>query len=128
VRARLNREVSGEEVEDMSHKNIEVTVLRFDPAVDREPYPQTYQVPLTEGMSVLEVLDYIYRNVDGSLAYYDHAACQHGICRRCTVVINGRPSLMCQTLVEGDITVEPPPRLEVVRDLVYRRRGDSHDA
>jgi len=112
----------------MPQKNIEVTVVRFDPTLDQEPHPQVYQIPLTDGMSVLEVLDYIYQQLDGTLAYYDHAACQHGICRRCTVVINGRPSLMCQTLVEGDITVEPPARLEVVRDLVYRRRGDDRDA
>lgn len=108
----------------MSQKNVRVTISRFDPGVDGEPHYQTYEVPLVEGMSVLEALDYIYENLDGSLAYYTHAACRQGICRRCTLRINGKPSLMCQTPVEGDVLVEPPPKFEVVRDLVYRRRGE----
>lgn len=107
----------------MLERNIKVTVYRFDTFIDEQPYYQTYEVPVVKGMSVLEVLDYIYENLDGSLAYYDHAACQQGICRRCTLSINGKPSLMCQTLVEGDITLEPPSKFEVVRDLVYEIGG-----
>lgn len=102
---------------------VRVTVSRFDPSVDEEPYFQTFEVPLTRGMSVLEVLDYIYENLDGSLAYYDHAACQQGICRRCTLSINGKVELMCQSLVEGDLTLAPPGKFSVVRDLVYKRGG-----
>ena len=105
----------------MPEKLIRVTVPRFDPLVDEAPHKQTWEVPLTDRMSVLQVLDYIYDNLDGSLAYYSHAACRQGICRRCTLVINGKPRLMCQTLVEGDITLEPPPKLRVIRDLVYER-------
>ncbi len=108
---------------DMSGKNVQVTVFRFDPSVDGKPHYQTYEVPLAEGVSVLDVLDYIRENLDGSLAYYAHAACRQGICRRCTLLVNGRPSLMCQTLVTGDVRLEPPPKFEVVRDLVYKRRG-----
>jgi succinate dehydrogenase/fumarate reductase-like Fe-S protein len=104
-------------------RTVKVTVARFDPTVDAEPYMQTYEVPLAERMCVLEALDFIYETLDGTLAYYDHAACQQGICRRCTLVVNGEPSLICQTPVEGDITVEPPPKLRVVRDLVYERGG-----
>jgi succinate dehydrogenase/fumarate reductase-like Fe-S protein len=102
---------------------VRVTVSRFDPSVDEGPYFQTFEVPVTQGMSVLEVLDYIYENLDGSLAYYDHAACQQGICRRCTLSINGTVELMCQSLVEGDLTVEPPGKFTVVRDLVFKRGG-----
>ena len=102
---------------------VRVTVSRFDPSVDEGPYLQTFEVPVIRGMSVLEVLDYIYENLDGSLAYYDHAACQQGICRRCTLSINGKVELMCQTLVEDDLTLEPPGKFTVVRDLVYKRGG-----
>lgn len=106
----------------MSQKSVKVTISRFDPSVDVEQQYQTYDVPITEGLSVLEVLDYIYENLDGTLAYYDHAACEQGVCRRCTVLVNGKASLMCQTRVDGDITLEPLPNFEVVRDLVYERR------
>jgi succinate dehydrogenase/fumarate reductase-like Fe-S protein len=102
---------------------IRVAVSRFDPSVDEGPYFQTFEVPVVKGMSVLEVLDYIYENLDGSLAYYDHAACQQGICRRCTLSINGKAELMCQSLVEGDLNLEPPAKSTVVRDLVYKRGG-----
>jgi succinate dehydrogenase/fumarate reductase-like Fe-S protein len=103
----------------MSQKNIKVKVFRFDPTVEKEPHDQTYEVPLTEGMNVLDVLDYIYEKIDSSLAYHDHAACRHGICAGCTLVVNGKTSLACQTPVSGDITLGPPPKLEVVKDLVY---------
>ena len=108
----------------MAQKMIQVTVARFDPDVDEGPHDQTYQVPLPEHTCVLDVLDYIYENLDGTLAYYDHAACQHAICRRCVVLVNGESSLMCQTLVHGDITLAPPPKFKVVRDLVYARGGE----
>lgn len=94
-------------------------MFRFDPHANKEPRYQTYEVPLVEGMSVLDVLDYIYENLDSSLAYYDHAACRYGVCGRCTLVVNGRACVACQTPVTGDITIEPVPKSKIVRDLVY---------
>jgi succinate dehydrogenase/fumarate reductase-like Fe-S protein len=108
----------------MAQRNIQVTVARYDPEHDEAPYDQTYQVPVGEFTCVLDVLDYIYENLDQTLAYYDHAACQHAICRRCVLQINGVSSLMCQTLVTGDIRLAPPPKFNVLRDLVYARGGD----
>jgi len=106
----------------MPQKNIKVKVLRFDPASEERPHYQTYEVPLTEGMTVLDVLDYIYENIDGSLAYYDHAACRHGICGGCTLVVNGKTCLACQTPVYEDIIIEPPSKFKRIRDLVYLRK------
>jgi succinate dehydrogenase/fumarate reductase iron-sulfur protein len=99
---------------------VRVTVSRYDPATDERPYPQTYEVPLIPGMSVLDALDYIYENLDGSLAYFDHAACQQAVCRQCSLSINGHSALACQTLVEGEVTLSPLSKFSVVRDLVYR--------
>jgi succinate dehydrogenase/fumarate reductase iron-sulfur protein len=101
-----------------------VNVLRFDPTVDEDPYYQAYDVPVVEDQSVLDVLDYIHDNLDGSLAYYGHAACHQGVCRRCLVIVNGKPSLACQTKVTGNLTLEPPDKLSVVRDLVFEKRTD----
>jgi len=109
------------------NKTVEVKVYRFDPAVDESGYYQTFEVPLVQGISVMDALDYIYENLDGSLAYYDHAACNQGICRRCLVQIDGKPGLMCQTLVQGNLTVEPLPKFEVVKDLVTKK-GSKTDA
>jgi len=106
----------------MSQKKIKVKLFRFDPTVERKPHYQTYEVPLTEGMNVLDVLDYIYENIDSSLAYYDHAACRHGICSGCTLVVNDKTCLACQRPVSEDIVVKPPSKFKTIRDLVYGGR------
>ena len=104
----------------MSENIIQVKVFRFDSSKDKEPYYQDFAVPLVKGMSAMDVLDYIYENLDGTLAYYDHAACTLGICARCTGKINGKPGLLCQTIVHGDFTLEPTSKSRVVKDLVVK--------
>ena len=105
----------------MTEKTISVRVFRFNPASDKEPYYQTYQVPFEKGMSAMTALDYIYQNLDGTIAYYDHAGCDLGICARCTGFINGKPGLFCQTLLEGDVTLEPFSNPRVLKDLVIKK-------
>lgn len=105
----------------MPHDTIKVKVFRFDSSVDAKPYYKTYEVPFEEGMSAMDALDYIYQNQDGTLAYYDHAGCSLGICGRCTGKVNGKPGLVCQTPVKGDITLEPLNEEKVLKDLVVER-------
>ena len=102
----------------MAEKFINVKVFRFDPSVDKEPRYQTYQVPFEKGMSAL---DYIYQTLDSTIAYYDHAGCDLGICARCTGIINGKPGLFCQTVLEGDVTLEPVSKSKVLKDLIIKR-------
>jgi fumarate reductase iron-sulfur subunit len=109
----------------VSKKTINVKILRFDPSKDKEPYYQSYQVPFTQGMSAMTALDYIYQNLDSTLSYYDHAACSLGICARCTGKINGRAGLFCQTLIDGNATLEPPTKSRVLKDLVITRDKQS---
>ena len=110
----------------MSKKTITAKVFRFDPSVDKKPYYRSYDVPLKAGSSAMDVLDHIYENLDSTLAYYDHAGCSLGICARCTGKINGKPGLMCQTVVKGDVTLEPVSESKVLRDLVVKR-GEKND-
>jgi fumarate reductase iron-sulfur subunit len=105
----------------MINKIIKVKVFRFDPLIDKKPRYQTYEVPFQEGLSAMSVLDYIYQNLDSSLAYYDHAGCSLGICGKCIGKVNGKPSLFCQTDVKGDITLEPINEKNVLKDLVTRK-------
>jgi len=105
----------------MPDRMIQVKVFRFDPSVDKEPRYQIYQVPFEKGMSAMTALDYIYQNLDGTLAYYDHAGCDLGICARCTGKINGKPGLFCQTVIDNDVTLEPTSITQVVKDLVVDR-------
>jgi len=102
----------------MPTETIKAKVFRFDPSVDAQPHYDAFEVPFEDGMSAMDVLDYIYQNLDGTLAYYDHAGCSLGICGRCTGRIDGRAGLFCQTPVEGDVTLEPLSKEKALRDLV----------
>ncbi|MGE5619667.1 MAG: succinate dehydrogenase iron-sulfur subunit [Sphingomonadaceae bacterium] len=95
-------------------------VWRFDPKVDDEPYFQTYQVPVAQGMTVLQGLFYVTDRLDGSLAY--RSCCRAGVCGSCAMFINGAYRLACETQIgwfpDGQITIGPLPRLKVIKDLV----------
>ncbi len=106
----------------MNEKIVNVTVSRFDPENDAAPYHQTFQVPVTEGMAVLQALDYIYEHLDGTLSYYDHGICAQGICKQCSARVNGKAELICQYQVVDDVLVEPMPKFAVVKDLVTEGR------
>ena len=106
----------------MAERTINVEVFRFDPTTDNEPRFQSYEVPYMEGMSAMNALDYIYQNLDGTLAYYDHAGCDLGICARCTGKINGKAGLFCQTPVETDVRLEPTSTDKVIKDLVVKKK------
>ena len=111
----------------MPVKTVAVTVFRFDPSVDKEPYYKSYEVPLESGLSAMNALDYIYQNVDSTIAYYDHAACDLGICARCTGRVNGKPGLLCQTIIRDDVTLEPLSKSGVVKDLVVEKATEAQE-
>ena len=106
----------------MPEARITARVFRWDPSVDREPHYQVYEVPFEEGMSAMDVLDYIYQNLDSTLAYYDHAGCALGICARCTCRVNGKAGLYCQVPVSGDIVLDPISPSRVLKDLVCEKK------
>ena len=80
----------------------------------------TYEVPLPAdgSCSVIDVLDYIYEHLDGTLAYYRHSVCNQGICGRCGVRANGKNGLACVTRVWGEELLLEPKNNKVVKDLV----------
>ena len=112
----------------MQSKLIKASVFRFDPERDRESFFQEYEVPWEPGMTVMDALDYIYQQIDGTLAYYDHAACKLGICARCTGRVNGTPGLLCQIEVSDKMVIEPVPNKHIVRDLVFERAHKESEA
>ena len=97
---------------------IKVNCFRYDPLIDEESRYQVYEVPLEPQMSITNILDYIYENLDSTLAYFK--CCCRGLCGRCTVNVNGKPALACLYRVKGDITLEPISKEQLVRDLVVQ--------
>ncbi|MEW6524436.1 MAG: 2Fe-2S iron-sulfur cluster-binding protein [Bacillota bacterium] len=94
-------------------------VFRFDPDRDGTSRHQVYQIPWSEGLSVLEALRYIYEHLDGSLAFRNYH-CGRGLCASCLMSINGQNKRSCHFLVshEEEVTVEPASGYPIIRDLV----------
>ena len=105
----------------MANKIINVKIQRFDPDKDKDLYYVDYKVPIEEGMSVLDMLDYIYKNLDGTLSYFSHAACRYGVCTDCILRINGKVALSCLIKADSDIVIETPKGLKIIKDLVYKK-------
>jgi succinate dehydrogenase/fumarate reductase-like Fe-S protein len=97
---------------------ITIEIERYDPD-SGETWRQQYQVPLEAGWSVLNVLNWIYENTDPTLAFY--YSCRIGKCEGCEMMMNGNKILACNTLVEGDIVLEPMPEFQVFKDLIPNR-------
>ncbi len=102
---------------------VKVTVYRFNPETDQEARYETYELPITkeDRYTVMDILEYIYFNCDTSLSFFNHSACNHGICGRCGLKINGKAGLACTVLVESDELTLEPINSHVVKDLVVRR-------
>jgi len=100
---------------------ITVRILRFNPETDARPYFQAYSVECQPTDRVLDVLNRIKAQQDGSLTF--RSSCEHGVCGSDAMMINGRNRLACKVLLQSlelnrPITLEPIRGLLVKRDLV----------
>ena len=81
---------------------------------------EEFVVDYESSLTVLEGLFSIQERQDPSLAF--RYCCRAAVCGSCAMYINGRYRLACQTnvghLAAGAITVQPLPRMPLVRDLV----------
>jgi len=98
---------------------IRLTLSRFDPEKDLAPRWETHWVPYEKGMTILDAIFYVYENIDRSLTF--SYGCRYGRCGLCAVNVNGKPTLICQTLAQKEMVIEPLPNYPVVRDLVIER-------
>ena len=101
------------------NKEVKMNVYRFDPNKDKEGKFQEFNVPVEEGMVVLDAVHYIENNMDPTLGVRWN--CKAARCGSCAAEINGKPSLMCKTRVDslGDkIHVAPMKAFPIVKDLV----------
>jgi succinate dehydrogenase / fumarate reductase iron-sulfur subunit len=106
---------------DVATRDVVFRVHRFDPESGREPYVQDYRVPVPPGMVVLDGLWFIKEHLDPTLVW--RASCRMGVCGSCGMMIDGRPTLACNTQVlevarDGVLELAPLPNFEILRDLV----------
>jgi fumarate reductase iron-sulfur subunit len=81
---------------------------------------QAYEVPREESQTVLDVVTFIQRRLDPTLAY--RYACRVGMCGSCAMTVNGVARWTCRTHVSrvvrgGTLEVAPLSNMPVIKDL-----------
>jgi fumarate reductase iron-sulfur subunit len=99
---------------------IRLHAARYRPEEDTEPFIQEYEVPFRKEWVVLDALNYIKDNLDGTLSY--RWSCRMGVCGSCGMMVNGVPKLTCASFLSdslpGPVRIEPLRYFPIVRDLV----------
>jgi succinate dehydrogenase / fumarate reductase iron-sulfur subunit len=102
-----------------------IRVQRFNPDTDRKPYLADYTLTVTDDTTLLDALEQIKSEQDGSLTF--RRSCRHAICGSCAMNINGTNTLVCNRRVKayldrkGQVTIRPLPFLPIIKDLVVDR-------
>lgn len=103
-----------------TRKTIVLEVMRYDAAHDAEPRFESYEIPFTDDMSVLQGLQYVKDHVDGTLTY--RWSCRMAICGSCGMMLDAEPRLACRSFLRdfapGPLRVEPLEHFPIERDLV----------
>jgi fumarate reductase iron-sulfur subunit len=104
---------------------VTIEVLRYRPGIEDAPAWQRYAVPYRDDLSVLEALQHIKDELDGTLSF--RWSCRMAICGSCGMMIDGKPKLACQTflrdLLPGPIRIEALAHWPIERDLVIDLSG-----
>jgi succinate dehydrogenase / fumarate reductase iron-sulfur subunit len=104
-------------------QKINFKVFRFNADEDYLPYYEDYCMDVTSEEVVLDILNRIKWDYDGSFSY--RRSCRHGICGACAIKVNGRSTLACKesmsTMIEyfgTDLTIEPLSIKRAIKDMV----------
>jgi succinate dehydrogenase / fumarate reductase, iron-sulfur subunit len=106
----------------MSETMTQVTyrIRRFDPDKDSAPHWESYTIPYTMGLTVLDGLWRVKELHAPDLSW--RASCRMGVCGSCGMLVNGLPRLACNTQISElgatEIAVAPLPNFAIIKDLV----------
>jgi len=98
-------------------------VFRFNKEKDYLPYYETYEMEVGKDELVLDILNRIKWEHDGSFSY--RRSCRHGICGSCAIKVNKKPVLSCKErvfdLIEifgNELVFEPQDEKRAIKDMV----------
>jgi len=121
--------------EKITTQKVNFKVFRFNADEDYLPYYDDYEMEVTSEEVVLDILNRIKWDHDGSFSY--RRSCRHGICGACAIKVNGKSTLACKEsmndmvdLFGSDLVLEPLSIKRAVKDMIIDK-GDfweKHDA
>ncbi|HVS03774.1 MAG TPA: succinate dehydrogenase/fumarate reductase iron-sulfur subunit [Thermoanaerobaculia bacterium] len=110
----------------MSRDTVTLEVQRYRPEEEREPTWERFEVPVRKEWMVLDALNYVKEQLDGTLSF--RWSCRMGVCGSCGMTVDGEPVLTCTTYLDSlprdrPVRVGPLAAFPVVRDLVIDMSG-----
>jgi succinate dehydrogenase / fumarate reductase iron-sulfur subunit len=116
-------------------QKVNFKVFRFNADEDYLPYYENYDMDVTSEEVVLDILNRIKWDHDGSFSY--RRSCRHGICGACAIKVNGRSTLACKEsmndmveLFGDELVIEPLSKKRAIKDMIIDK-GDfweKHEA
>ena len=102
-------------------ETMQLEIFRYRPEKENEPTFQTFEVPFREDWVVLDAINHIKDEIDGTLSY--RWSCRMGVCGSCGMMINNVPKLSCAAFLKDyypdKIRIEPLTGFPVERDLIF---------
>lgn len=104
-------------------QKVNFKVFRFNADEDYLPYYDTFEMDVTSEEVVLDILNRIKWDLDGSFSY--RRSCRHGICGACAIQVNGRATLACKErmndmieLFGTELVLEPQSIKRAIKDMI----------
>ncbi len=109
-------------------RNLKFKVFRFNKDTDYLPYYDTFEMNVKDDEIVLDVMNRIKWEHDGSFSY--RRSCRHGICGSCAVKVNGKATLACKDRVSDlveifgeELTIEPQDIKRAYKDMIIDKEN-----
>ncbi len=120
-------------MDSIKTQQVTFKVFRFNEETDYLPYYNTYVLDVTHEEVVLDILNRIKWDHDGSLSY--RRSCRHGICGVCAIKVSGKAVLACKTrlfdmidVFGNELVIEPLSTKRAIKDLIIDKKDfwDKH--
>ncbi len=98
---------------------VKIKVKRYLPEPEPRIFYQDYEIDFYPKMFVLDALNSIKENLDGTLSF--RWSCRMGVCGSCGAVVNGVPKLTCATPISSpkqNLVIGPLHNFPIIKDLV----------
>ncbi len=112
-------------------KRVNFKVFRYNKEIDRLPYYENYSFDVAQDEVVLDILNKIKWEKDGSFSY--RRSCRHGICGSCAIKVNNKPVLSCKERVFDlieifgyELVFEPQDIKQAIKDMVVDKERFWH--